>query len=115
MSVPGQVMGSLDYLAPELIRGEPATPLSDIYALGCVVFECLSGEPPFAAAGGGMLQTGMAILGREPPDPCAHRPDAPPTLSRAVLKALAKESAHRPPTAIAYVHALRTAAELGPG
>ena len=40
LTKPGQVMGTLDYLAPELIRGEPATPLTDVYALGCLAFEC---------------------------------------------------------------------------
>ncbi len=45
---PGQIVGTLDYLAPELIKGEPAGPMSDLYALGCVVFECLCGRPPFA-------------------------------------------------------------------
>ncbi len=43
---PGQVLGTLDYLAPELVRGGEATPASDIYALGCVAFECLAGAPP---------------------------------------------------------------------
>jgi len=48
LTKPGQVMGTLDYLAPELIKGRPATPASDVYALGCVVFECLAGKAPFA-------------------------------------------------------------------
>lgn len=41
---PGQVMGTLDYLAPELIKGGRASPASDVYALGCVVYECLAGR-----------------------------------------------------------------------
>src|SRR4029077_12144314 len=48
LTQPGQVIGTLDYLAPELIRGEPATPQSDLYALGCVAYECATGKPPFA-------------------------------------------------------------------
>ena len=70
---PGQVLGTLDYLAPELIRGEPAGPISDLYALGCVLFECLAGAPPFA--GRGVLRIGMAHLEEEPGDPAAGRPD----------------------------------------
>jgi serine/threonine protein kinase len=102
---PGQVMGTLDYMAPELIKGEPASPASDIYAFGCVVYECISGSPPFAHKS--MLQVGLAHLGEEPPDPLASRPDLPKELSWAALQALAKEPEKRPPTATAYGHMLR--------
>src|SRR5262249_928155 len=44
---PGQALGSLDYMAPEQIRGEDVSAATDIYALGCVVQECLLGTPPF--------------------------------------------------------------------
>src|SRR2546421_277442 len=47
LTKPGQVLGTLDYLATELIRGEQATPASDIYGLGCVVYECDAGKAPF--------------------------------------------------------------------
>ncbi len=108
LTKPGQVMGTLDYLAPELIRGEEAGPRSDIYSFGCVVYECLAGQPPFA--GKGVFQVGMAHLEDEPGDPCAKRDDAPAGLSQIVLHALAKDPAQRPPTATAYGHLLRLAA-----
>ena len=44
---PGQALGSMDYMPPEQIRGEPVTGAADTYSLGCVVFECLYGRPPF--------------------------------------------------------------------
>ena len=72
---PGQVLGTLDYLAPELIRGEPAGPMSGLYALGCVLYECVAGAPPFA--GRGILRIGMAHLEEEPGDPAAGRADIP--------------------------------------
>lgn len=108
LTSPGRVLGTLDYLAPEVIRGEPATPRSDIYALGCVAFECLSGRPPFA--GRGLLEAGMAILDETPADPCAARSEATSLFSETVLRALAKTPEDRPPTATAYAHLLRAAA-----
>ena len=110
---PGQVLGTLDYLAPELIRGEPAGPLSDLYALGCVLFECVAGAPPFA--GRGVLRAGMAHLEEEPGDPARERADVPPSVSWTVRQALAKDPARRPPSAAALARMLRLAAADRPG
>jgi serine/threonine protein kinase len=108
LTQPGQVLGTLDYLAPELIRGAPAGPASDIYALGCVAFECLAGTPPFA--GRSVLQVGVAHLQEEPPDPVAGRSDVPSAVSWAVRRALAKEPDRRPQTALAFSRMLHVAA-----
>jgi len=97
----GQVLGTVDYLAPEIIRGEPATPASDLYGLGCVVYDCLAGKPPFA--GKGLLELGLAQLEEEPQPPCEG------SLGWAVLQALEKDPARRPPTAVAYASMLRVA------
>jgi serine/threonine protein kinase len=104
----GQVMGTLDYLAPELIRGEPASAASDIYALGCVVFESLTGGPPFG--GKSMFELGVAHLDEPPPDPCDVRPDLPKFLGWAVLRALEKDPANRPTSGTAYATMLRVGA-----
>jgi serine/threonine protein kinase len=108
---PGQAVGSLDYMAPEQIRGEEVTAATDVYALGCVMCECLSGAPPFADRQG--MRVLWAHLQDQPPDPCAKRTDAPPGLGPAVLTALAKDPAERPPTATAYAQAIRAAAGGG--
>jgi len=108
---PGQVMGTLDYLAPELIKGRPATSASDIYALGCTVFECIAGQPPFADRG--VFKIGLAHLEEAPPDPGAARDDLPPEFGRAVLQALEKEPERRPETATAYASLIQAAAEVG--
>lgn len=98
----GQVLGTLDYLAPELLLGKPATPASDIYGLGGVVYHCLTGGPPFA--GKGVFELGFALLEERPPSPC------PDPLGWAVLQALEKDPAQRPPSAAGYVTMLAVAA-----
>ena len=105
----GQAVGTLDYMAPELIRGTEASPASDLYALGCVVFECIVGRPPFADRS--LFEVGSAHLAEQPPDPLESRPDLPAGLSWAVLQALAKEPSDRPRTATMYAHMLRLAAK----
>jgi serine/threonine protein kinase len=106
----GQLVGTPHYLAPELIEGAPATPASDVYALGCVLYECLAGEPPFA--GRGDAQIGFAHLVETVPDVCALRPELSPEVADALRSALAKQPAARPTTATALarmLHAARTA------
>ncbi len=85
----GIVLGTPQYLAPELIEGAAeATPASDVYSLGCLLFACLSGSPPFT---GSVMEIAFAQLEEEPPDPCAARDDAPADVSTVVLRALAKD------------------------
>ena len=111
LTKPGQVMGTLDYLAPELIKGQPASPASDIYALGCVVYECLAGRAPFAEKS--VFQVGIAHLEEEPSDPTSSRDDAPDGLSWAVLRGLEKDPEKRPPSATAYAQMIRLASGQG--
>jgi serine/threonine protein kinase len=103
----GHVIGTVDYLAPELVKGEKATDASDIYALGCVTYECLTGQPPFADRS--VLRIGVAHLEDEPTDPREKRPDLPAALSGVVLRALAKAPEQRPSSAVAYAHMLDVA------
>ena len=105
LTEPGQALGTLDYIAPEVIRGEHATPASDVYSLGCLVHECLTGAPPFADRS--VFEIAVAHLEEEPPDVRGRRPDAPEGFAWAVRTALAKDPARRPQTATAYAHLLR--------
>jgi serine/threonine protein kinase len=105
---PGQALGSMDYMAPEQIRGEEVTAQSDVYALGCVMIECISGTPPFADRQG--MRILWAHLQEDPPDPAAGRDDVPADVGWAVTRALEKEPEKRPPTATAYAHMVRIAA-----
>ena len=108
LTKPGQVMGTLDYLAPELVKGSPATPATDIYALGCTVYECIAGQPPFGDKEG--IQVGLAHVAEPPPDLGQFRDDLPAGFAEVVLSALAKDPADRPQTAVEYGDRLAAAA-----
>jgi serine/threonine protein kinase len=109
---PGQALGSLDYMSPEQIRGEAVSAATDVYALGCVICQCLSGTPPFSDRKG--MRILWAQLQDEPPDPCAELDGAPAALGPAVLQALAKDPAERPQSAGEYARLLHQAAGLTP-
>ena len=104
---PGQTVGSLDYMAPEQIHGAEVTPQTDVYALACVAFECLTGAPPYADRQG--MRVLWAHLQDQPPSPLEKEPNLPPALGDAVLTGLAKDAAERPASASAYVEGLRSA------
>ena len=102
----GEVLGTLDYLAPECIEGAPATPQSDLYGLGCTAFASVTGAPPFH--GRGIVALSLAHLGEEPPDP--HKDGhCGPEFSLALRSALAKDPVRRPPSADSYFRTLRIA------
>jgi serine/threonine protein kinase len=89
----GQVIGTAKYLSPEQVEGQPATPASDIYAVGAVLYEMLSGEAPFTG------DTAIAIAlahTREPvPDLRAAAPTVSPGVASAVHRALEKTPSQR--------------------
>jgi serine/threonine protein kinase len=107
---PGQALGSLDYMAPEQVRGQEVGPATDIYALGCVVHECLTGTPPFGERAS--MRVLFAHLQEEPPDLSESRPDIAPAVAKAVNKALEKEAEDRPAGAAGYIAAISRAAGL---
>jgi serine/threonine protein kinase len=113
LTKPGQAIGSLDYMAPEQIRGEEVSATTDVYALGCVMFECLSGAAPFAGSQG--MRVMWAHLHDDPGDPCADRGDVPSELGWAVTRALEKEPSSRPPSAMAYARMVQMAAGVRGG
>ena len=108
LTAPGRVVGTIDYLAPEVIRGQPARPPADVYALGCLVYECVAGTPPFGARP--FAEAALAHLSEDPPDPSPARRDLPRSFWTALRPALAKDPAERPPTATAYALMLRVSA-----
>ncbi len=108
LTLPGQALGSMDYMAPEQIRGEPVTAATDVYALGCVMYESLCGQPPFAEAQG--MRILWAHLQDEPSDPCTRRRDLSPEFGRTLLLAMAKRPEERPRSAGEYARMLAAAA-----
>ena len=112
LTLPGQAIGSMDYMAPEQIRGEPVSAATDIYALGCVMYECVCGRPPFAHAQG--MRVLWAHLQDAPPDPLSVRSDLPPDFGEALLLALEKEVDKRPRSAGEYARKLAEAAGGAP-
>lgn len=91
------VWGSPSYLSPERIMGEPPTPPSDVYSLGVVMFELLTGKLPFTGAD--YEQLAKAHLYQEPPDPSSLNPMVPLELDNIVRKLLSKEPSRRYRTA----------------
>ncbi len=118
LTLPGQALGSMEYMAPEQIRGQSLSAAADIYSLGCVMNECICGRPPFAEAQG--MRTLWAHLQDDPPDPRRLRGDLPPQFAQTLLLALEKDPHRRPASAGEYARMLAAAAaprsnQLRPG
>jgi len=92
----GQLLGTIDYVAPEQIAGEEIDGRADVYSLGCVLYECLVGQPPFRRDSD--LAVVFAHLEAEPPALSAARPELPAALDAVIARALAKEPDHRYPS-----------------
>ena len=90
-----QMLGTVDYVAPELIEGSEPDARSDIYSLGAVLYEMLAGAAPFAAHRGGMAKM-WAQVNAEPDALRDQRPDIPAGVDELVRRAMAKDPAQRP-------------------
>ncbi len=87
------VFGTVDYLAPEQIEGRPVDGRIDVYGLGCVLYECLAGTPPFAREN--ELAAIVAHLREPPPRLTEQREDLPAAIDEVVARALAKDRDER--------------------
>jgi serine/threonine protein kinase len=93
MTLPGTTLGSVHYFSPEQARGEPATPESDIYSLGIVLFEMLTGERPWEGDSAALVA--LARLSGPTPDPVLVRGSIPPDIAAITRKAMAREPEDR--------------------
>jgi hypothetical protein len=107
----GQIVGTIDYIAPEQVQGEEAGAASDIYALTGVLYECLTGSVPFAFPSDAAVL--FAHLNERPPSVRSVRDDLPRGLDSVIACGMAKQPDERPAAASELVAA--AAAEVGSG
>ena len=99
----GHLLGTIDYVAPEQIAGEEIDGRADVYSLGCVLYECLVGQPPFRSESD--MAVVFAHLETESPAPSAERPELPAALDGVIARALAKEPEQRYPSCREFARA----------
>ncbi len=116
----GAMLGSVDYFSPEQARGERADERSDVYGLGVVLYELLTGQRPFA--GDSPYAVATARIGKPPPDPRALAPDIPDGLAGITMRAMAESPSDRYASAaamrddlLAWIDATTAPAEDRPG
>ena len=93
MTEAGSIIGTAQYLSPEQARGAPVDQRSDLYSIGIVLYELLTGTVPFT--GTTPLEIAMKHLSAIPEPPSMRRPDVPPDVDKVVLRALAKNPDER--------------------
>jgi len=104
----GQIIGTVAYMSPEQIRGEEADFRSDIFSLGCMLYEAATGSPPFQAAS--VLGLMHEIATADPEPPSLRRPELPAEFVRLVMRCLAKDRGQRPESAIELATELKSLA-----
>ncbi len=104
---PAMFLGTLAYAAPEQVRGDGVTPATDVYALGVIAYEMLTGARPFDAGNRVTLINQMLTV--RPVSPAVHRSGLSETIDRAVMRALDKDPLQRWRSATDFVNALRDA------
>jgi serine/threonine protein kinase/tetratricopeptide (TPR) repeat protein len=102
----GQIIGTVAYMSPEQTRGEEVNTRSDIFSLGCVLYEAATGSRPFH--GESSLSLMHQIATTDPDPPSALREDLPPEFVRLVMHCLAKSAAARPDSAVELATALKS-------
>jgi hypothetical protein len=108
----GAMVGTIDYMAPEQIESGEVSPRTDVYALGCLFYHCLTGRVPHHRESEAAVL--WAHMKGEFEPASSVRPDIPPGVDAAIGRALAKDPAHRYATCNEFIQACRTAAQRPP-
>ena len=103
LTATGQFMGTIDYIAPEQIQGNPVDARTDVYSLGCVLFECLTGRVPFAKDVDAAVI--WAHVEETPTAPSGLVPSLPPGIDEVIARAMAKDPGDRYPTCREFIGA----------
>src|SRR5437870_5269829 len=101
----GYIVGTVAYMSPEQLRGQPVDARSDLFSLGVMLYECAAGKPPFT--GNSKIEISSKVLQVEPRKPSELNPGVPRGLERIILKAMAKEAGDRYQTADEVLHDLK--------
>jgi serine/threonine-protein kinase len=109
MTETGSIMGTAQYLSPEQAQGHAVSQSSDLYAVGVILFELLTGHVPFDAESA--VTIALKHVSEAPPAPSMFDPSVPPALEAVVLWALEKDPAQRPVDADAFIQALEDTRE----
>ena len=112
LTMTGTTLGSINYMSPEQVRGEPADARSDLYSVGISLYEMVTGQRPFEAASDFSIMT--AHVKDEPKPPQELQPGLPPALNEIILMAIAKDPARRFQTADAFRNALSSVRPQAP-
>jgi predicted Ser/Thr protein kinase len=107
MTETGSIMGTAQYLSPEQAQGHAVSQASDLYAIGVILFELLTGHVPFDAESA--VTIALKHVSEPPPSPSMFDPSVPPVLEAIVAWALEKDPAQRPVDADAFINALEEA------
>src|SRR5439155_16305781 len=96
LTSPGMAMGTPEYMAPEQAAGRPADARTDIYSLGAIIYEMVTGVPPYS--GDNFMEILTKKATQDPPPPITVRIDLPLAVSELVVAAMSRDPANRPPT-----------------
>jgi eukaryotic-like serine/threonine-protein kinase len=99
----GEIVGSARYMSPEQLVGKEATPRSDVYSVGVLLYHCLTGKPPFS---GDIKSLARQHLHEDPAPPRALNEEISPQMEAVILKALAKNPDDRYPSAAAMLESV---------